>query len=94
MIELYPVFIFAQGLSQQSIVCQSCGHKSLKFDTFNFLPLEIRTSARTSLDECLRQFLRVETLDDYKCEKCNRRKARNKLDLYHMPPVLIVFFKR
>lgn len=76
------------------MVCNHCGNKSLKFDTFNFLPLEIRTSSRTSLEECLRQYLRVDMLDDYKCEKCNRRQAKNKLDLYHMPPVLIVFFKR
>ncbi|XP_067938419.1 ubiquitin carboxyl-terminal hydrolase 8-like [Watersipora subatra] len=87
------ISLFA-GMQRSVVQCRACHEKSYKFDHFTFLPLEIRTSYSTSLSKCLEMYQRVDELDGYKCGKCHKKHSVRKLELYTLPNVLIIFFKR
>lgn len=52
----------------------------------------------TSIDKCIANFLREDTLestDKYKCEKCNQSsKAKIKTELSKLPNILVFHLKR
>lgn len=85
-----------QGQFRSTVTCSRCGWKSRKFDVFQYLALEIPSNVnRCSLQDCLRMYLRDEKIDGFKCEKCkNLVTASKKIDVWSLPPILMVFFKR
>lgn len=74
-----------------------CGHVNVKFDPFMYLSLPISDRCR-SLDDCLNLFCEEEVLsgdERWYCPKCQRLvDATKKIDLFMLPPILIVHLKR
>jgi ubiquitin C-terminal hydrolase len=89
-----------QGQLRSTLCCGTCGHTSTKFDPFMYLSLPLHADARGrfTLDSCLEAFTQVEELtgdERWFCSKCDAfRDATKKLDLWKVPPVLIVHLKR
>mmetsp|Transcript_51877 Transcript_51877/g.151010 ORF Transcript_51877/g.151010 Transcript_51877/m.151010 type:complete len:522 (-) Transcript_51877:10-1575(-) len=86
-----------QGQLRSSLTCVTCGHRSRKFEAFSYLSLPVSWEMG-SLSDCLEGYLAEELLTDdeqWFCEKCKKKvDARKKIDLWELPPVLVVHFKR
>mmetsp|Transcript_4810 Transcript_4810/g.7278 ORF Transcript_4810/g.7278 Transcript_4810/m.7278 type:complete len:551 (-) Transcript_4810:40-1692(-) len=96
-----------QGQLRSTLQCGKCGHKSIKFDPFMYLSLPIpkeiigslpKNCPYLTLDHCLKRFCEVEELDGedgWYCPECKiKTNATKKLDLWKLPPVLIIHLKR
>ncbi len=93
-----------QGQLKSTVTCKACGFTSVTFDPFMYLSLPFPENAGqgeakdVSVESLLEEFLREETLDgDEKwfCPKCKEfHSAVKKLDLYKLPPILIIHLKR
>jgi len=94
-----------QGQLRNTMTCRNkqpdgsfgCGHVNVKFDPFMYLSLPVSDEC-DSLDDCLDLFCEVELLegdDRWYCEKCKRHvDATKKIDLFMLPPILIIHLKR
>mmetsp|Transcript_11852 Transcript_11852/g.18205 ORF Transcript_11852/g.18205 Transcript_11852/m.18205 type:complete len:477 (+) Transcript_11852:224-1654(+) len=97
-----------QGQLKNTMICRNnkiiqadgthgCGHKNVKFDPFMYLSLPISDDCN-SLDDCLSLFCEEETLqgdNQWYCSKCQTHvDATKKIDLWILPPILIVHLKR
>lgn len=82
---------------QQADGTHGCGHKNVKFDPFMYLSLPISDRCNT-LDDCLSLFCEEETLEgdnQWYCSKCRTHvDATKKIDLWMLPPILIIHLKR
>ena len=86
-----------QGQLRNCLKCLHCGHQNIRFEAVMYLSLPIDKTCK-SLDDCLRLFLKEERLtgeNQWYCSKCQtHRDATKKIDLWILPPILIVHFKR
>jgi ubiquitin carboxyl-terminal hydrolase 8 len=74
-----------------------CGHCNVKFDPFMYLSLPISDKCNT-LDDCLQLYCEEELLEgdeQWYCPKCETHvDATKKIDLWMLPPILIIHLKR
>ena len=86
-----------QGQLRNHLTCLCCGHQNIRFEAVMYLSLPIDDTCKT-LDDCLRLFLKEERLtgdNQWYCSKCKKHcDATKKIDLWILPPILIVHFKR
>lgn len=86
-----------QGQLQSSLKCSCCGHKSRQFDPFLYLSLPVDWDM-FQLTDALDKYLDEERLvgdEQWYCEKCRKKvDAMKKIDLWMLPPVLILHLKR
>jgi ubiquitin C-terminal hydrolase len=90
------------GFMHSSIICPSieCRHSSNKFEPFLHLSLPIPTSDKSDLviEDCIREYCKEEILDEqnmWLCGGCGQRvKGIKKLQLWIVPPVLVIQLKR
>lgn len=92
-----------QGLLQNNIYCPRCSFSSVTFDVYSNLSLPIPSSpttrtSTTSIQDCLKEFGRSNTLDDsnmWHCENCKLRvNAKQSVRLWTIPNILIFHLKR
>lgn len=76
---------------------QGCGHQNIKFEPFMYLSLPISTNCIT-LQDCLDLYCSTEHLtgeNQWYCPSCRMHvDATKKLDLWMLPPILIIHLKR
>lgn len=86
-----------QGQLRNTCQCLKCKHKNIRFEPFMYLSLPISNDCRT-LQDCMELYLTTEVLrgsNQWYCEKCKtHRDATKKIDLWILPPILIVHLKR
>mmetsp|Transcript_474 Transcript_474/g.1052 ORF Transcript_474/g.1052 Transcript_474/m.1052 type:complete len:532 (-) Transcript_474:8-1603(-) len=94
-----------QGQLRNTMSCRNkqpdgthgCGHVNVKFDPFMYLSLPISDKCN-SLDDCLDLFCEEELLagdEQWYCPKCKTHvNATKKIDLFMLPPILIIHLKR
>jgi ubiquitin carboxyl-terminal hydrolase 8 len=86
-----------QGQLRSVVICSVCGCESKAFDPFLYITLPVNSKMQT-LEEAIIDFLAIEKLDGDNCWKCPRCKKRveatKKIDIWKMPPVLVVQLKR
>jgi len=86
-----------QGQLRSRLTCAECGYVSKAFDPYLYMSLPVHDKMRT-LKDALRLFLAEETLsgnEQWRCPRCNRRvNALKKIDIWKLPPVLVVHLKR
>lgn len=87
-----------QGLLKSSLSCLRCKHTSVTFEPFMFLSVPIPAGRSDTLKECLGEFTKSERLggsEKWTCPKCAvPMEALKKLELWKVPPVLIIHLKR
>ena len=92
--------IFSDTLMGQllsTIKCKTCAFKSHTFESFFMLELPVPKKSKATLRHCFEEYCKQETLDCklWECPNCNeRRSAEKTLEIWRMPPVLILNFKR
>lgn len=86
-----------QGQLRNTMTCRTCGHVNVKFDPFMYLSLPVSDGCDT-LDDCLDVFCEEEFLEgdnQWYCGKCKAHvDATKKIDLFMLPPILIIHLKR
>jgi len=80
------------------VKCLSCKHKSVAFDNFMDLSIEIPRSMRNPrLLDCLHNFFSPERISNvgYNCTKCHEQERIVKvMSVYRLPRILIIHLKR
>lgn len=86
-----------QGQLRSTVSCRRCKNKSCRFDPFLYLSLPVEMSM-SKVTDALRKFLEEEKLsgrEQWFCSKCKKNvDAGKKIDLWKLPPVLILHLKR
>jgi ubiquitin C-terminal hydrolase len=86
------------GMTYNNTTCEYCKNNSHNFDIFQTLQLSIPHNRTSTLDECMEEYIKVETVDkDNKiiCDFCGRKNKANKQTLlWKTPKVLIIQLKR
>jgi len=86
-----------QGQLLSSLTCSCCGHKSRQFDPFLYLSLPVDWEM-SKVTDALETYLGEEQLvgdEQWYCEKCCKKvDATKKIDLWMLPPILILHLKR
>ena len=87
-----------QGQLRSTLTCLHCGYISTNFDTYMYLTLPIPRGESCTLEDCLKEFTKEETLikqNRWTCHSCGHHsRATKKIDIWKLPPVLIIHFKR
>eukprot|EP00443_Scrippsiella_acuminata_P091898 CAMPEP_0115560730 /NCGR_PEP_ID=MMETSP0271-20121206/100621_1 /TAXON_ID=71861 /ORGANISM="Scrippsiella trochoidea, Strain CCMP3099" /LENGTH=341 /DNA_ID=CAMNT_0002994819 /DNA_START=113 /DNA_END=1135 /DNA_ORIENTATION=- len=86
-----------QGQLQSSLTCMRCGHRSRRFDPFLYLSVPV-TKRMSKVTDAIEKYLEEELLsgdERWFCEKCKQKvEARKKIDIWKLPPVLVLHLKR
>ncbi|XP_053844136.1 ubiquitin carboxyl-terminal hydrolase 8 isoform X3 [Vidua macroura] len=87
-----------QGQFKSTVQCLTCHKRSRTFEAFMYLSLPLASSSKCTLQECLRLFSKEEKLTDnnrFYCSHCKtRRDSLKKIEIWKLPPVLLVHLKR
>ncbi|XP_074693893.1 ubiquitin carboxyl-terminal hydrolase 8 isoform X2 [Strix aluco] len=87
-----------QGQFKSTVQCLTCHKKSRTFEAFMYLSLPLASTSKCTLQECLRLFSKEEKLTDNNrvyCSHCKtRRDSLKKIEIWKLPPVLLVHLKR
>mmetsp|Transcript_41607 Transcript_41607/g.114695 ORF Transcript_41607/g.114695 Transcript_41607/m.114695 type:complete len:684 (-) Transcript_41607:123-2174(-) len=86
-----------QGQLRSSLSCMRCGQVSRRFEPFLYLSLPV-SHGMSNLADALRCFVEEEVLvgdERWVCKGCGQHvEARKKIDLWKLPPVLVIHLKR
>lgn len=86
-----------QGQLRSSLTCSQCGYTSQRFDPFLYLSLPIAKTMSQVVD-AIAKYLEVEELtgdEQWYCKRCDTKvDAKKKIDLWKLPPVLVLHLKR
>jgi len=81
------------GKTCSSIQCESCHHISNKFEDFYNLSLEVKNI--NNLNTSLEKLIEPEEIDDFKCDKCNKKVIiQKRTTLSKLPNILVIQLKR
>ncbi|XP_023607430.1 ubiquitin carboxyl-terminal hydrolase 8 isoform X5 [Myotis lucifugus] len=87
-----------QGQFKSTVQCLTCHRKSRTFEAFMYLSLPLASTSKCTLQDCLRLFSKEEKLTDnnrFYCSHCRaRRDSLKKIEIWKLPPVLLVHLKR
>eukprot|EP00124_Ichthyophonus_hoferi_P000707 Ihof_evm6s28 gene=Ihof_evmTU6s28 len=88
-----------QGQFRNRLQCLTCRHTSTTFNAFMYLSLPIpSTKHRPTITDCIDLFVKEEKVsgnDQWYCTKCKtHRDAIKKIDIWRVPSILFVHFKR
>ncbi len=86
------------GLFKSITICRLCPYKSTRFEAFAIISVPIPPVRQCSLNDCLDLFREFEHLrgdESYNCSGCGRSTEKNRrLDIWELPQIFIVHFKR
>ena len=83
------------GSTLQQVKCTNpdCGNISERKENINYLSLDIKDCSK--LKECLEKFIKEEKIEDYHCEKCDKKITNIKNVLIDkIPNILIIHLQR
>jgi ubiquitin carboxyl-terminal hydrolase 8 len=92
-----PLIDLVFGLYQREMHCQRCNKKTYTYETFNCLKVSVpQRGEPMTLDTCLQEELKEETIDEYACDHCapTRATAIRRTKLWKLPKILFVALKR
>lgn len=86
------------GLFKSTTICLSCSYNSVRFEAFAMISVPVPPVRQCSLEECLDLFREFEHLkgdERYDCSNCKRlSEKKRRLDIWELPKIFIVHFKR
>ena len=85
--------IFLGETCSQLICKNGCGSIRNRFEDLAFLSLDIKNM--DNLDQCLQKYISEEIIDDFMCDKCNKKTQHIKrISLNKLPNVLLIHLQR
>ena len=92
-----PIFTLFNSMTHNIKQCVNCSHQHHKFDWITMLQLQI-TEHATTLEECLKDYMKQEELDwDNKltCDKCKEKsKGLSSISFWKFSDIIVIQFKR
>lgn len=93
---------YFQGQYLSQLRCLECGLTSTTYNAFQILslpiPEKLGSNTTITLDDCLKEFVNTELLDNnnkWHCPRCKKfTKLTKKISITRLPQVLIIHFKR
>ncbi|KAK6462309.1 hypothetical protein DFJ63DRAFT_305946 [Scheffersomyces coipomensis] len=93
---------YFQGQHLSQLRCLECGLTSTTYNSFSILslpiPEKLGSTSNISLDDCLKEFVTTELLDEnnkWHCPNCKKfTRSTKKISITRLPQVLIIHFKR
>jgi ubiquitin C-terminal hydrolase len=85
------------GQLLSTVTCKTCKYKSHTFEAYYVLELPLPNKINSTLKECFIEYSREEEVDCslWVCPQCSvPRKAKKSLQIWRLPPVLAICFKR
>lgn len=74
------------------IICLNCNHRTSSYDPFMILELELKYD---NILDCIKKHTSFEEdIDDYKCEKCQKKNIKKRLNIIRLPKVFLITLKR
>jgi ubiquitin C-terminal hydrolase len=74
------------------IICLNCNHKVCSYDPFMILELELKYN---NILDCIKKHTSFEEdIEDYKCDKCNKKHIKKRLNIIRLPKILLITLKR
>jgi ubiquitin C-terminal hydrolase len=94
--EYSPLVDIFTGQSRNRIVCSECKNASEVFEPWLMLkPVVPKITTPISFTDCMNATFIPETMEDYQCDKCNKRTlATLETAITRTPPITIIAFKR
>lgn len=92
-----PIKRLFYGTFISTLRCKSCNNKSIKFEPFSSLNLEIPESDNyLNLYDCLDNYVKEEDIEDkIYCEACDKkRKMKKIMKIFRLPEILVIGLKR
>lgn len=92
--------IFTDAMMGQllsTICCKTCKYKSYTFEPFYLLELPIPEKPKATLKDCFLEYCKEEEVNCnlWVCPRCKeKRKASKSLQIWRLPPILFIAFKR
>ena len=81
------------GKTCTSIQCESCHYISNRFEDFYNLTLEVKDI--NNLDASLEKFIKPETINDFKCDNCEKKVTiKRRTTLTKLPNILVIYLER
>ena len=85
--------IFTGETCSQLICTNGCNTIRNRFEELLFLSLEMRNMSK--IEQCLDKYIAEEVIEDYFCEKCNKKtKYIKKASINKLPNVLFIHLQR
>jgi ubiquitin C-terminal hydrolase len=86
------------GIECSVVECMECKTKSRSFNKFTSIAIETAQTGTTTLEQCLKDYSREETLtgdNKYNCEKCDKyTDAKKNIYIWRPPETLVITLKR
>ena len=86
------------GLFKSTTICLLCEYASIRFEAFAIISVPIPPVRQCSLNDCLDLFQEFELMrgeERYQCSKCKLvSDKKRRLDIWELPKVFIIHFKR
>lgn len=80
------------GQYYSEIICLNCNHKTCSYDPFMILELELKYD---NILDCIKEHTSFEEdIDDYKCEECEKKNIKKRLNIIKLPKILLITLKR
>jgi len=85
-----------QGIQLSIIKCNNdvCDECSWIPEVFTSIPVDVSNTDHCDLAEILLQYFNVESMNEWKCEKCKNIGAQKQSQIWSMPEVLVLNLKR
>lgn len=84
-----------RGLQMTLVKCTSCGHVPLNVEPFTTVQLEIPVTDKSlTLSDLFGHMFRKETMNEWSCDKCQKKHADKTSRFWSLPKVLVVVLKR
>lgn len=84
-----------QGSQIAVVTCRSCSYRVRNIEPFGMLSIDMEQNKKElSLSPLINRFLSTESLDDWKCDRCQNRGGDRAMRFFHMPPVIAISLKR
>lgn len=90
----------SRGLIGNHLACHNCKYKyPLNLEVFNVITLNLPPPGNNpegiTLEDCIAQFIKTETIEDFNCESCSSRSTfAKKLEFIKLPQFLCLHLQR
>lgn len=91
-----PIYQLCTGQFHGESQCMECRTITNTFELFHVMEISmIETRENASIYDALKSFIKTETIEDYRCDKCKKKTiAYRRLGIWRPPQILILNIKR
>lgn len=83
------------GIQMAVVKCKECDHSLVNVEPFTFVQLDIPCSEESFvLSELFNKYFEKEPMEEWTCDKCQKKEATKTLRFWSLPNVVVIVLKR